>query len=104
MLSQASGDACWLDDADNPIDAIIIGGESGRDARPFDVAWARNTVAQCRAAGVVAMVKQLGANVTGLPWVTVRRRGTNHRGDSAEWPDDLQPYAASVDRWPWGAS
>lgn len=40
---------------------IIVGGESGPHARPFDVQWARDTVAQCKAAGVSCFVKQLGA-------------------------------------------
>jgi protein gp37 len=46
-----------------PIDWLIVGGESGPGARPFDVAWARSTVEQCREAGVACFVKQLGSNV-----------------------------------------
>lgn len=46
----------------NKLDWIIIGGESGPNARPFDIEWARNTVAQCKSAGVACFVKQLGAN------------------------------------------
>lgn len=45
------------------IDWIIAGGESGPGARPFDVAWMRSAIKQCRAAGVPAFCKQLGANV-----------------------------------------
>lgn len=45
------------------LDWIVIGGESGPGARPFDVSWARSTINQCRAAGVPVFVKQLGANV-----------------------------------------
>ena len=41
---------------------VIVGGESGGGARPFDVAWARSIVAQCREAGVACFVKQLGAH------------------------------------------
>lgn len=44
------------------IDWVIVGGESGPGARPFDIAWARQTIAQCKAAGVKCFVKQLGAN------------------------------------------
>jgi protein gp37 len=44
------------------LDWIIVGGESGPGARPFDIAWARQTVAQCKAAGVACFVKQLGAD------------------------------------------
>lgn len=36
------------------IDWVIIGGESGRGARPFHLAHARNLIAQCQAAGVPA--------------------------------------------------
>lgn len=42
------------------LDWIIVGGESGHGARPFDLAWARATVAACKAAGVACFVKQLG--------------------------------------------
>jgi protein gp37 len=52
-----------LGDGLNPvwIDWLIVGGESGPGARPFDLAWARNAIEQCRAAGVPCFVKQLGA-------------------------------------------
>lgn len=43
---------------------VIVGGESGHGARPFDIDLARSMVAQCRAAGVPVFVKQLGARVT----------------------------------------
>lgn len=46
---------------DDGIGWIIVGGESGPGARPFDLAWARSVVAQCREAGVACFVKQLGA-------------------------------------------
>ena len=45
------------------LDWIVVGGESGPGARPFYVSWARSVLRQCRAAGVPAFVKQLGANV-----------------------------------------
>jgi protein gp37 len=47
----------WL----HMLDWCIVGGESGHGARPFDLAWARSIVEQCRGAGVPAFVKQLGA-------------------------------------------
>jgi len=46
------------------LDWLIVGGESGPNARPFDIAWARQIIAQCKAAGVPCLVKQLGA----CPW------------------------------------
>jgi protein gp37 len=42
------------------IDWLIVGGESGPGARPFDVAWARSAVRQCREAGVPCFFKQGG--------------------------------------------
>lgn len=45
----------------NRPDQVIVGGESGDNARPFDVSWARYTVQQCREYGVAPFVKQLGA-------------------------------------------
>lgn len=68
---------------------VIVGGESGRNARPFDIAWARSIVAQCRpvgAPGVPCFVKQLGDNPVGLQSVITASKG----GDPSEWPADLR--------------
>jgi hypothetical protein len=56
------------------IEWVIIGGESGPNARPCDVDWIRSLVAWCLAMGVPAFVKQLGAHVEAMdvdsvhPW------------------------------------
>jgi protein gp37 len=70
------------------LDWIIVGGESGTDARPMQVEWADQIVAQCREAGVKCFVKQLGASPTsdGYPLELKNKKG----GDPAEWPDRLQ--------------
>jgi protein gp37 len=60
------------------IDWCIVGGESGPGARPMDLAWARDLVDRCRAAGVAVFVKQLGS-----------RWGRSHH-DIGTWPEDLQ--------------
>ena len=89
------------------LDWIIVGGESGHGARPFDLAWARSTIAQCRAAGTAVFFKQAGSDPmyrpdTGLtfiedggplpvPLVFRDRKG----GDMAEWAVDLR-----VREWP----
>ena len=92
------------------IDWLVVGGESGPGARPFDLAWARSAIAQCRAAGVPVFVKQLGAHaiveerdkgLTGTPRsVRMRRWETRDRkgGEMAEWPEDLriQKYPREV--------
>jgi protein gp37 len=50
-------------DADfDALNWVIVGGESGPGARPFDVQWARRIVDDCAKAGVACFVKQLGAN------------------------------------------
>jgi len=59
------------------LDLIIVGGESGPGARPFDVEWARSTIRQCKAAGVACFVKQAGANV----------RTSGMSGPGEHWPD-----------------
>jgi protein gp37 len=70
------------------VDWVIVGGESGPGARPFDVAWARATVEQCKAAGCAVFVKQLGANVRELH--NTGRLADSKGGDPAEWPDDIR--------------
>ena len=63
----------WLYDTDDidggnltfGLDWVIVGGESGAGARPFDLAWARSIIAQCEAAGTPVFVKQLGADPRG---------------------------------------
>ena len=96
------------------LDWIIVGGESGPNARPFDVAWARSAIAQCRAAGVVCFVKQLGAMPVvqfgedpamwpvplriadhpemGAPFAVGMRPMLKDRAgaDPAEWPENLR--------------
>ena len=91
------------------IDWLIVGGESGPKARPFDVTWARSVVEQCHEARVACFVKQLGARP--IPLTPMRLpsfdavTGRRHRGwiedghhaisdpagaDPAEWPEDLR--------------
>jgi len=82
------------------LDWVIIGGESGHGARPFDLEWARSIIAQCGTAGVPMFVKQMGQRPiwtvppSGAPddggdLIELRLR---HRkgGDPAEWPHDLR--------------
>lgn len=42
------------------LDLIIVGGESGRNARPMNPDWARSIRDQCRAAGTAFFMKQMG--------------------------------------------
>jgi protein gp37 len=64
------------------IDWVIIGGESGPKARPFNIQWARSLVAQCRASNVAPFVKQLG------------RRPVVANDDHSElWPGSTVPLS-----------
>lgn len=87
------------------VDWIIVGGESGAKARPFDLAWARSTVRQCHAAGVACFVKQMGARAFEMfppqmypddvsRWhaqVPRERAFLDAKGgDPSEWPEDLR--------------
>lgn len=49
-----------LDDSAAGIDWVIVGGESGRGARPMHPDWARGLRDQCQAAGVAFLFKQWG--------------------------------------------
>lgn len=54
-------DAC-ADERQRGIGWVIVGGESGPGARPFDLAWERAIVKQCDDASVPVFVKQQGDN------------------------------------------
>lgn len=69
------------------INQAILGGESGRNARRCDVSWIRSGVGQCRAQGVAAFVKQLGARVFDRAFKK-RQPGATTLGlnDATAWP------------------
>lgn len=80
-----------------PPDWIIVGGES-RGSRPFDLAWARSTIATCKSAGIACFVKQLGATAYAQPVYhegrivggVTRELDDRKGGDPSEWPEDLR--------------
>jgi protein gp37 len=109
-LLEAVSLASWL--GSEQISWVIVGGESGGHARPFEVRWARILLQQCRDAGVPFFMKQLGSNVqhpNSDAWtrdpVRIEHQGTApyHRvllcaraGENPhEWPEDLR-----VREWP----
>jgi len=74
------------------IDQVIIGGESGRGARPCNLAWIRSVVAQADAQGVAVFVKQVGSRPEGggaPTLVQLRGKKQSKGGDPATWPADL---------------
>ena len=98
-----SGGPCGWVPTGEGLSWVVVGGESGLGARPFDLAWARSTIAACKAAGVPCFVKQLGARpytvsppggdlaINGVEM----RLGDRKGGDPAEWSEDLR-----VREWP----
>lgn len=80
----------WLDS----VDLVIVGGESGGGARPFDLAWARSVVAQCDEVGTKVFVKQLGKvriDSEAEPGSLVLSQITGSKGDDpAQWPPMLR--------------
>jgi protein gp37 len=67
---------------------VIVGGESGAGARPFDVEWARALVQECMDAGTPIFVQKLGCK----PFQAGRRLQLNDYAgaDWNEWPSDLR--------------
>ncbi len=68
---------------------VIVGGESGPGARAMHLAWAQGVLDQCRAAGIRAFMKQLGARP--LDATGERHSITDRKGAlMAEWPSALR--------------
>lgn len=63
------------------LDWVIVGGESGKGARPMHPDWARTLRDQCQSAGVSFFMKQLGS---------AAKLRDRHGGDWTEWPVDLR--------------
>jgi len=79
---------CWP-----KLDWVIVGGESGPDARPMHPDWARALRDQCAAAGVSFFFKQWGAWAPQHPkWSraeshAVANDGTNYRSADIAYPN-----------------
>lgn len=72
---------------------VVPGGESGAKARACDIAWVRDVLTQCSAAGVPAFCKQLGSNpvVTNDDGSTTRYPTLDSKGEDWDaWPEDLK--------------
>ncbi|MHB8370641.1 MAG: DUF5131 family protein [Leptospirales bacterium] len=92
------------------IDWVVVGGESGPNARPMEAEWVRKIKYKCEEAGTPLFVKQLGAAysdpVDGIAGAALKipeeaiyllKRRLKHRSgaDINEWPEDLK-----VREWP----
>lgn len=76
------------------MDWIIVGGESGRYARPMSLDWVRAVRAECDARAIPFFFKQKGTHLA-------KQLGCEHpKGENiSEWPEDLQ-----VQVWPRSAA
>lgn len=74
------------------LDWVIVGGESGTNARPFMRHWLRDVLRQCDAAGVPVFVKQLGDRYID-PTVPAGLLVAPKGGDMAEWPVEFRRRA-----------
>jgi len=93
------------------LDWIIVGGESGPGARPFDVRWGESVVEECKTANIKCFFKQFGAQphdsrrslvggwMPGDPEPDTRIHLRDRKGgDMAEWPENLKHLC--VRQWP----
>lgn len=65
---------------------VIVGGESGHNARPCSLDWIHEIVQQCRDAGIAVYIKQLGT-----AWAKQSGNRMDSKGGNPEvWPADLR--------------
>jgi len=77
------GPIVWPDGLEQ-LDWLVIGGESGRGARPCGAPWIRDLATKAHAAGVAVFIKQLGSTSVGAG--TQPGKGN----DPSTWPEDLR--------------
>ena len=70
------------------INWLIVGGESGHGARPFQLDWARTLIRECKRQQVACFVKQVGRQ----PWDGGQRLklASAKGGDPSEWTVDIR--------------
>lgn len=80
------------------INWVVVGGESGPNARPCNIDWVRGIKHQCKCAGVPCFVKQLGSKPVlstqfghdAVKDVPIQNIIHSKGGNIAEWPEDLR--------------
>lgn len=72
-----------------PPDWIVVGGESGPAARPFNVEWAYRLQKEAELLDVPFFMKQLGSKPV-FPGGLQMKLNDWHGKDPAEWPEDLR--------------
>lgn len=73
------------------VDWVIVGGESGPNRRPMDMAWARSLRDQCKASGVAFYFKQDSDLHPGVrPWIVEEDGSFTTYHEFPEVPDGTQ--------------
>jgi protein gp37 len=72
------------------LDWIVCGGESGPQARPFSLEWARELIEPAQFYGTALFIKQMGTR-----WAKAHRARDWKGEDPEEWPADLR-----IREWP----
>jgi len=86
-LDSLSNAGCEYADVPGKLDWVVVGGESGHNARPMHPDWARSLRDQCAAAGVPFLFKQWGEFVTGRQ----SEHGLNYCYDNARTGGWVEP-------------
>lgn len=84
----------WYYDPDRPAERlswILCGGESGPDARPTHVDWARDLRDQCQASGTAYHYKQHGAWIHQSQWASYNFQ-ERELGTCYHWPNETYSY------------
>jgi protein gp37 len=96
----------WYKPMIDILDWIVVGGESGPGARPFDVAWARSVLDQARGSDCKVFVKQLGSRPHsgdehhGLEPVAGHKRKVWRFDDGDHVHTVLEPSGGNMAEWP----
>jgi protein gp37 len=70
----------YVSAGDARLDWVIVGGESGRGARPLDPEWVSEIAGYCEGQGVAFFMKQMGS-----VWARANR-SRNKGGNPEDWP------------------
>ena len=79
------------------VDWLIMGGESGPNARDCSIEWIASSIEQCRAAGVAPFVKQLGKRSAEY---LDRPSGPNGKGQESKWLQLKDKKGGDPSEWP----
>ncbi|PSB25368.1 DUF5131 family protein [Stenomitos frigidus] len=88
--------------SENRLHWAICGGESGKEARTFDLQWARSLRGQCQAAGVSFFFKQTGSHAIDSSEQHAMQHSLKDPkgGNLAALPEDLQTREIPTQRVP----